>query len=97
MLKEAIKFLLELKRPEIVQVNEKEYATLDLKPVYEAECKTINVSNLDSIIRYLLENPDKSTSTKIINIVSPIEITVESSVFGNFKQIYSSGLFRFNS
>lgn len=87
MIKEAIDYLLKLKRPETIQVEEKQYSTIDIKPIYEAECSPIKVYNLDSLIRYLKDDPDKNTdNTKIINVINPLEVVVLSSLFGKFKQ-----------
>lgn len=87
MIKEAIDYLLKLKRPETIQVDERQYSIIDITPVYEAECSPIKVYNLDSLIKYLKDNPDKEISnTKIINVVNPLEVVVESSLFGKFKQ-----------
>lgn len=87
MIKEAIDYLLKLKRPETIQVEERQYSTIGITPIYEAECNPIKVYNLDSLIKYLKDNPDKEISdTKIINVVNPLEVTVESSLFGKFKQ-----------
>lgn len=87
MIKEAIDYLLKLKRPETINVDEREYSTLDLNAVYEPECKPINVYNLDSLIEYLKSNPDQQNEgKKIINILSPLEVVVESCLFGKFKQ-----------
>lgn len=87
MLKEFVEKLLELKRPETIQVDERQYSTIDIKPVYEAECSPIKVYNLDSLIKYLKDNPDKNAdNTKIINVTNPLEVVVLSSLFGKFKQ-----------
>lgn len=87
MIKEAIDCLLKLKRPETIQVEERQYSTIDIKPVYEAECNPIKVYNLDSLIKYLEDDPDKNTdNTKIINVVNPLEVVISSSLFGKFKQ-----------
>lgn len=87
MLKEFVEKLLELKRPETIKVEEREYSTIDIRPVYEPTCSPIRVNNLDSLIKYLIDNPDIGISnTKIINVVDPTHVTVESSIFGKFKQ-----------
>lgn len=87
MIKEAIEYLLELKKPEVVKVKEREYSTSQLTPIYESECKTLTVYNLDSLIKYIKNNPDKNIEDiKIINIESPLEVVAESGIFGNFKQ-----------
>lgn len=87
MLKEFVEKLLELKRPETIKVEEREYSTIDIHPVYEPKCSPIRVNNLDSLIKYLIDNPDTGISDKkIINVVDPTHVTVESSIFGKFKQ-----------
>lgn len=87
MLKEFVEKLLELKRPETIKVGEKEYSTIDITPVKEPQCEPIKVYNLDSIIKYLQKCPDKTIyKAKIINILNPLEVVVESPLFGNFKQ-----------
>lgn len=87
MIKEAIEYLLNLKKPEILKVKERDYATLEIKPVYEAECKAIFVYSLDSLIKYIKDNPDKNIDDmKIINVRTPLKVVLESGLFGNFKQ-----------
>lgn len=86
MIKEALKYLLELKRPETIQVDGRDYSTIDIKPIKEAQCAPLNVYNLESLINYLKANPDKLNSQKILNIVNPTKVVVESALFGKFKQ-----------
>lgn len=87
MLKDAIEYLLKLKRPEVVKVGERDFSTLDLYPIKESECNALKVYNLDSLIKYIRNNPDGNVEKiKIINIESPLRITAESNIFGKFKQ-----------
>lgn len=87
MLRDFLEKLLELKRPETIEIGERQYSTINIEPVYEPECNPIRVYNLDSLVRYLKDSPDKGISdTKIINIVNPTKVEVESSIFGKFKQ-----------
>lgn len=87
MLKEFVEKLLELKRPETIQIDEREYSTIDIKPVYDAEYKTLKVYNLDSLIKYIqLDIDNLEKEQRIINIISPLEVSVESCSFGKFKQ-----------
>ena len=87
MLKEAIEYILKLKRPETLKVGERDFATLDLYPIMEAECSALEVFNLDSLIQYIKNNPDNNIDKiKIINIESPLRVVAESNLFGNFKQ-----------
>lgn len=87
MLKEAIEYLLKLKRPETLKVGERDFSTLDLYPIKEAECSALEVYNLDSLIQYIKNNPDNNVDEiRIINIESPLRVVAESNLFGNFKQ-----------
>lgn len=87
MIKEAIDYLLKLKRPETIKIDERDYATIDLQAIKEAECKPLTVYGLNSLINYIKGNPDQNIENiKIINIEDPLKVTVQSSTFGNFKQ-----------
>lgn len=87
MLKAFVEKLLELKRPETVQVNNRDYSTINLDPVLEPNFKDLQVYNLESLITYIKEDPDiLKNKHKIINIISPTKILLQSSIYGNFKQ-----------
>lgn len=86
MIKQALEYLVNLKKPETIQVDERDYSTIDIKPIKEAECEALNVYNLGALITYLRDNPDKLCDTKIVNIEGPTRVVVESPVFGKFKQ-----------
>ncbi len=87
MIKEAIDYLLKLKRPETIQVGDKNYSTIEITPIKEAESMPIKVYSLRSLVEYLKKDPDSyEKETKIINIVGPTKVIVQSSIFGAFKQ-----------
>lgn len=87
MIKEAIEYILKLKRPEVIEADERKYSTIDIQPIYEPNCNPLKVYNLDSLINYLIDDPDnKKEDTKIINVINSVEVVVESSLFGKFKQ-----------
>ena len=86
MIKQALEYLVNLKKPETIKVDERDYSTIDIEPVKEAECEALKVYNLNALITYLRENPDKLNNTKIVNIESPTRVVVESALFGKFKQ-----------
>lgn len=87
MIKEAIEYLLELKRPEIVEVENKTYSTRELVPIIEAECEKLKVYSLQSFVNYILKNPDNNIDKiKIINVENPLKVVASSAVFGKFKQ-----------
>lgn len=87
MIKEAIEYLLELKRPELVETEDRIYSTKELIPMKEAECKAIRVYSLQSFVNYILKNPDQNIEKiKIINVENPLKVVASSAVFGKFKQ-----------
>ena len=87
MLKEAIEYILKLKRPETLKVNEKNYSTIDLYPIKESECEPLLVYNLDSLVSYILADPDNNMGDlKILNVENPLKVVAESKMFGAFKQ-----------
>jgi len=87
MLKEFVEKLLELKRPEVVNVKDRDYSTIDLEPIVEPVFEKLQVFNLESLITYLKDDPDiLKNKHRIINIVSPTKILLQSSIYGDFKQ-----------
>ncbi len=87
MIKEAIEFLLELKKPETIFSGNREYSTIDIEPIKEPICEELHVYNLKSLVGYLKDDPDAhKAETKIINIIEPTKVVVESATFGDFKQ-----------
>lgn len=87
MLKEFVEKLLELKRPETVKVDNRDYSTINLDPILEPNFKDLQVYNLESLITYIKDDPDTlKNKHKLINIVSPTKILLQSSIYGNFKQ-----------
>ena len=88
MLKEFLEKLLELKRPEVVKVNDRDYSTINLEPVYEPNFKGLEIFNLDSLVTYIKDDPDAlKQKHKLINIISPTKILLQSSIYGDFKRI----------
>lgn len=76
MLKEFIEFLLELKRPETVEVKDRTYATKGLTRVdAERDVTTITVRNLSGVVDYIKSNFDHEREV-MIQIASPTEVNV---------------------
>ncbi len=87
MLKAFVEKLLELKRPETVKVDNRDYSTINLDPILEPNFKGMEIFNLESLVTYIKDDPDKiENKHRIINIVSPTKILLQSSIYGNFKQ-----------
>ena len=75
-MKEFIEFLLEMKRPETVEVKERTYATKGLTRVdAERDVNTITVRNLSGIVDYIRSNFDHEREV-MIQIASPTEVNL---------------------
>lgn len=86
MLKQAMEFLMEKARPELVEVGERKYSTNDLYPVLLPQVEGFKVSSLSSIIQYLKDNPDDVGIRKIIAIESPERALLKTQAYGEFEQ-----------
>lgn len=87
MLKEFVEKLLELKRPETIEVNNRDYSTINIEPILEPDFEKLYVFNLESLVAYIKDDPDiLKNKHKIINIVSPTKVLLQSSIYGDFKQ-----------
>ena len=87
MLKAFVEKLLELKRPETIKVDNRDYSTINLDPILEPNFKGMEIFNLDSLVTYIKDDPDTiKNNQRIINIVSPTKILLQSNIYGNFKQ-----------
>lgn len=87
MLKEFVDKLLELKRPETIKVDNRDYSTISIDPILEPVFEKLQVYNLESLITYIKDDPDiLKNKRKLINIVSPTKILLQSNCYGNFKQ-----------
>lgn len=86
MIKEALEHILNLKKPEIVTVDERNYSLDKLNPVYEPEIKTLNVNSLCSMVDYIVSDVDSNENPCIIHVESPTVVSLRSAVFGDFSQ-----------
>lgn len=87
MLKEFLEKLLELKRPETIEVEGRNYATIDIHGVKEPECSKLNVTSLQSLIDYIKYDPDNlKEKVKVLEVQDELNVKLHSKLFGNFKQ-----------
>lgn len=87
MLKEAIDYILKLKRPETVEIEGRNYATIDLYQVKDPECLKLNVTSLQSLIDYIKQDPDNlKENMKILEVQDELNVKLHSQLFGQFKQ-----------
>lgn len=76
MLKEAIEYVLGLKKPEVVSVNGRDFSTLSLSEVpAESSVKSFTVNSLSGLVEYIKSTFD--TDRKLmIHVKSPTEVLV---------------------
>lgn len=86
MIKAAIEKILELAKPITFNVDGKDFSTQSLNPVLEPQPKGLGVSNLTSVVEYIIANMDKLKFPLLVQIKSPTDVYVESPLFGNFLQ-----------
>ena len=93
MIKETIKYLLDLNKKPVVEVNGESYSCdLDnrlnhISPPLEPCQKQIMIDSLSGIADYVKQNPDNLDVEKmILNILSYSRVNLESSIFGYHKQ-----------
>lgn len=90
MIKEAIEKIEKLSANIGIYDEEgRRYSTKPLYPVKEAEIEPLKVNNLQSLIDYLNNDPDKKIANHkhlIVQVISPSQVKLLSPVFGTFQQ-----------
>lgn len=80
MLKAAIEYLLDLKRPEVVEVEGQNFATIDLQRIKEqANVATLSVNTLTGLVDYIKSKFDRN-SDLMIQVKSPTEVLLFDSL-----------------
>lgn len=71
MIKEAIKHLVEMGRPELVDVDGRKYATHDLRIVKEPTPEALVVKTLTSLVEYIKSGVDEGIlkERKLCNLI----------------------------
>jgi len=77
MIKEALKYLVELGNTRLEEANGQQYSTQELHLVEEARASTITVHSLSGLVDYLGSMFDGSDQ-RLIHVVSPTEVNVYS-------------------
>ena len=85
MLEKALKYLVSLKRTEVVEVDGKHYSTEPLnyiKPIHDITptVSAINISTLTGLVDYIKGGVDILDKTLVVHIISPTEARVYSEL-----------------
>lgn len=86
MIKEAIQYLRDTAKKQVVEVNKRNYNS-ELIPITEPTIETIHTQTLTSLSDYILSNPDEIELDNVfIHVNSHNRASIISSSFGSFKQ-----------
>lgn len=86
MIKEALEYIIGLRKEDVIEINDRKYSTFGLVPVKEPQPAALKVSNLTSLIDYIDSNVDNLSTPLILHVSSPTEVEVKSAIFGPFEQ-----------
>lgn len=80
MIKEALQYLVELKRETLVEVNAQNYSTVNLHHVKQPSPASINITSLTGLVDYIKSNDVHVGSRLLIHVVSPTQVRVYSTI-----------------
>ncbi len=87
MIQKALQYLTELRKPWTGLINERQYADRTLVPMYEPAPPRMDLHTLTGFVDYVQANPDGLNLQETVIVVDgPEMVTLESIVFGTFKQ-----------
>lgn len=90
MIKEALEYLIGLKRPETIEVDRRQYAVVSggLKPIHEPLPDAIAVHTLTGMAAYIKDHQDDLPvlSGLLLCVDSPTKVSLVSHAFGPFAQ-----------
>lgn len=86
MIKQAIEYIVGLSKDQVIEVNDRKYSTENIYPVKEPKIIGFETGTLTSIIDYLKDNPDNQDYKHIIAIEDVSKVSLQSAVYGDFKQ-----------
>lgn len=87
MIKEALKYIVDLSAPHIHEINGETFADKEMRRVTEKPyAKSIHMSTLTSLIDYIQSETDHMSEKMIIHVVSPTEVRLYSDLDNNRKR-----------
>ncbi len=87
MIAEGIKKILEISRPEKIEVDNRPYITSEYTPVTDPTPNDIELNSLTGLVDYLKENPDSlDVSTLIVHVDDYNEVDLISPLTEKFQQ-----------
>lgn len=80
-LKEALQYIVGLRKPEIVKVGGEDYSDKELTRIkFNPKARSIKMTTLTSLVEYIKANIDEMDEKMIIHVVSPTEVQLYSQL-----------------
>lgn len=80
-IKEALQYVVELSKPEIINVDGIDYSDKPIAPIiYNPKARSIELNTLTSLVDYIKSGVDDLSSKMIIQVVSPTQVLLYSSL-----------------
>lgn len=86
MIKEALQYIIDSAKTELINVEGRTYSTAKIHPVLEHTQEALKVSTLDAMIEYIKSDLDSLDYPVCIQIESPTSVKLRSHVLGEFAQ-----------
>lgn len=85
MIKDALRYIVDLAKPENYNINGVDYTTVNLRPIYDPVQTALETRSLSSVVEYIKNNIDNCHEKDdfgriIVHIESPEHVTVKSEV-----------------
>lgn len=89
MIKEALEYIVGLKKPEIIEIEGNTYSDKGLNRIsYTPYARAIEMSTLTSLVDYIKANIDTMADKMIIHVESPTKVQMYSSLDGDRSREY---------
>lgn len=86
MIKEALQYLIGLGKTEVLEIKGRQYTTNDIIKVKEPKPAPLSVSTLTGLVDYVKSGIDNIKTPFLVEIYSPIGVSLSSPIFGDFEQ-----------
>jgi hypothetical protein len=86
MIKEALQYIVNLGKTEVLDIDGRKYTTTGIEPVKEPYVQPLCISTLTGLIDYIKSDIDGIKTPYLIEIFNPTNVTLCSPLYGKFEQ-----------
>lgn len=86
MIREAIDRVLELARPEIMEIGGRQYSSREVRPILEPQPTPLHLTSLSGLVKYCQANFDEIQTPFKIHVKNECEVQVIGVIRGDFLQ-----------